>query len=106
MTPLLRYPAPTAISNSGQKLRQAIIADPAGTPKFWCESWLLSTDTTTNLNRLMEHRTPAAHNVTTSNVANFLDPTTGSNDANTLNGSAGLIEVYEYDSNGLQSARR
>ena len=94
------------LSDTGQKLREATIAAPTGTPQFWCESWKLSTSTTTLLNRLVEHRTAAAHNVTISTIDNFLDPTTGSNDGDTLNGSAGLIEVYEYDSNGYQTAQK
>ena len=85
------------LSDGGQKLREAKIVDPCGTPQFWCESWTMDT---TYKNRLAQHRTPAAQDVTdNADAAKFLNPTgnSGANDSDTLNGSAGLIECYEYD---------
>ena len=63
------------LSNTGQQLRKATIVDPCGTPKFWCESWALCSETTYSylLNCLSSHRTPAAHSgVTSSTIAAFL----------------------------------
>ena len=51
------------LSHLGQTLREALIMDPVGTPRFWCQSWKFSSDTTTLRNRLAEHRMPAAHHV-------------------------------------------
>ena len=96
----------SGVSDGGQQLRQALILDPVGTPKFWCTSSKLSNSTTTELNRLYEYRSPAAHNVTVSTIANFLDPSTGSNDANTLNQNDGMIQVYEYDGDGMLTATK
>ena len=74
------------------------ITDPAGTPQFWCHSTKLE-DSGQKLNHVAETRTPAAHNVSSSTVDEFLDPSDDgdhSNDNATLNSSAGLIEVFEY----------
>lgn len=96
----------SGLNKNGRKLREALVTDPGGTPKFWCKSWKLSTNTSTLLNRLAEYRTPAAHHVTSSTINKFLDPTTGTNDADTLNPSIGLIEVYDYDRFGFQMAQK
>jgi len=64
------------VSRSGQKLRQVLITDPAGTPQLWCQSWKFSSDATQR-GRVTEYRTPAAHRVTSSTIKRFLDPTAG-----------------------------
>ena len=98
------------LSETGQQLREVLITDVSGTPQFWGQSWKLVADTGAKLNRLEEYRTPAAHNITTSNISQFLNPYDVSggwtNDTNTLNSSAGKIEVYEYSSDGYQTAER
>jgi RHS repeat-associated protein len=94
------------LGKGGRKLREALITDPAGTPEFWCKSWKLSSDTSTLLNRLTEYRTPAAHRVSSSTIKKFLAPSAGTNDADTLHGDAGLIEVYDYDRFGFQTAQK
>jgi hypothetical protein len=59
--------------------------------------------------RMEESRTPAAHNVSTSTIDEFLDPCDDgdfTNDTNTLNSSAGLIHVWEYNTAGFCSGKR
>ena len=83
------------------------ILDPAGTPQFWCQSQKLE-ESGEKLNRLAESRTPAAHNVTSSTVDEFLNPSNDgdySNDTATLNTSAGLIHVFEYNTAGDQTGQ-
>ncbi|MBM4094864.1 MAG: hypothetical protein FJ276_36455, partial [Planctomycetes bacterium] len=90
------------LNDTGIKLREATITDPAGTPEFWCRSIKLE-ESGQKLNRLAETRTPAAHNVSSSTVDEFLNPSHNgdySNDTATLNSSAGLIEVFEYNTSG------
>ena len=97
-------------NDPGATLREAWITDVSGTPQFWCQSTTLVQDTGNKLHRLEQQRTPAAHNVTSSNVSQFLNPydrTAGwTNDTNTLNSSIGRIAVYEYNSSGFQTAER
>ena len=66
-------------------------------------------DTGAKLNRLEEYRSPAAQNVSTSTVDEFLNPYDVSagwgNDSNTLNASSGRIDVYEYNSDGYQTGQ-
>ena len=55
------------------------------------------------LNHLAQERTPAAHNVSTSTIDEFLNPSHNgdySNDEATLQSSAGLIRVFEYNTSG------
>ena len=52
---------------------------------------------------MAQERTPAAHNVSSSTIDEFLNPShNGSyaNDEATLHSTAGLIRVYEYNDNG------
>ena len=97
-------------NDPGTTLREAWITDVSGTPQLWCKSTTLVQDTGNKLHRIEQQRTPAAHNVTTSNVSQFLNPydrTAGwTNDTNTLNSTSGRITVYEYNSSGFQTAER
>lgn len=95
-----------AINEFGRKLREVKISDPDGTPSFWAQSWKFNDYYDLRRHRLAEYRTPAAHNVTASTVDEYLSPSVGSNDANTLNSSAGRIHVYETDSNGFRTAEK
>jgi hypothetical protein len=70
------------INNEGRNLREVTIIDPAGTPQFWCRSWILSQIEDARRFRMMEYRTPAAHNVTTSTIDEFLKPCHDGNFAN------------------------
>ena len=93
------------LNDSGRALREVTILDPAGTPQFWCRSWTLETSGQ-KLNRLAQERTPAAHNVSSSTVDEFLNPSHNgdyTNDQATLYCSAGLIHVYEYNTSGDQT---
>jgi hypothetical protein len=93
------------LNDSGQSLREVAILDPAGTPQFWCHSKTLE-ESGQKLNRLAQERTPAAHNVSSSTVDEFLNPSHNGNYANdqaTLHTNAGVIRVFEYDTNGLQT---
>src|SRR4030042_2343638 len=97
------------LNSSGRMLREAVITDPNGSPQYWCRSWKYVADTGAKLNRVEQERTPAAHNVTASTLDEFLDPSnigTFTNDTSTLNSSAGLIRVYEYNDDGNRSAER
>ena len=92
------------LSDGGQKLREAFIDDPTGTPTYWCQSWVMAT--TGQELRVGEHRAPSAHDVASaSELRDFLDPydsegASWTNDTNTLFASDGFILVYEYDSTG------
>ena len=82
-------------NDNSNTLREVVIEDPtAGTLTAWCNSSLINSDL-----RVTEQRGPSAHTVVDSDseVAKFLDPTTSTNDADTLNGSDGVITVYEYN---------
>jgi len=99
------------LNNFGRKLREVLITDPLGqTPqgaKYWCQSWTMVAGTQAGQYLVAEYRTPAAHSVTTDAlVKKFLDPTTGTNDADTLNAGAGLIHVYEYNSDGFRTGEK
>jgi len=97
------------LSDRGRKLRQVLITDPTGSPEFWCKSWKFVEDTGAKLHRLEEYRTPAAHNVTSSTVDEFLDPSDNgdfTNDTNTLYSGDGVIYVYEYNGDGARTGTR
>ena len=79
------------------------ITDPVGSPTFSSQSWKLETDTSTKLHRLNETRQPFDHNVTSSTVDEFLNPShNGSftNDTSTLKSSSGATRVFEYNASG------
>src|SRR5690606_36770485 len=84
------------MSDGARLLREVTITDPVGAPTFSCRSWKLDTDTGVKLNLLNESRAPADHNVTSSTVDEFLNPShNGSfaNDAATLNATSGATQV-------------
>ncbi len=84
------------LSDGGTVLRKATIEDPmAATLTVWCKSIIVNSD-----HRVTERRSPSAHTLvdTDSELKNFLDPTTVSNDSATLNDSDGLITLYEFNS--------
>jgi hypothetical protein len=60
------------LNDQGGELREVTITDPDGTPAFWCQSRKLVVDTGAKLNCIEEYRTPAAHNVSSSTVDEFL----------------------------------
>jgi hypothetical protein len=91
-------------------LRRAVIQNPAGTPKYWCESWtfVTSTGSTALPYRIAEHRFPSAHTAvgTTGTIQHFFNPydgTSWANDTSTVNASSGQIEVFGYNSAGLRT---
>ena len=83
-------------NDSGQVLREAVIEDPTGAPKYWCISKVFSEN---NVGHLSQHRRRSAHTGvnTASKLKQFLDPTTGTNDLSTLNDNDGVIYTYTYD---------
>jgi hypothetical protein len=95
------------LNKDGRQLRKVFIEAPTGTPRYWCESWTLTTSGKEG--RVAEYRMPSAHNVTTASaLRNFLDPydsegASWSNDTNTLNSADGLFNVYTYNSGGSQT---
>ncbi|MCU0962921.1 MAG: DUF6531 domain-containing protein, partial [Pirellulaceae bacterium] len=93
------------LNDAGRLLRHVTITDPVGTPQFWCHSWKLES-AGQKLHRLAEDRSPAAHNVTSSTVDEFLNPSHNgdyTNDNATLQTSAGPIHVYYYNTAGDQT---
>ncbi len=92
------------LSDNGTALREATIEDPtAGTITVWCKSIIVSSDL-----RVTERRNPSAHTLVDSDseLKNFLDPTTGTNDSTTLNDSDGLVTLYEFDSDKRPSGMK
>jgi RHS repeat-associated protein len=88
------------LSKDAIALREALIEDPLASPlKVWCESKKLDSSL-----RVTERRQPSAHTLIDSNseLALFLDPTTSTNDAATLNDSDGVIYSYVYDISGTR----
>jgi len=88
------------VNDYGHKLRQVTIADTL----YWGESWVYTTSTP--LHRIAEHRMPSAHNISSTNVDEFLVPydsySSGgwANDTATLRNTDGLINVFKHNSNG------
>ena len=96
------------LNDYGIKLRHALIEDPdASTLMAWCRSIKLDSSSPSN-RRVVEKRMASAHTAVTDNetMQNFLDPTSGSNDASTLDNSTGAIYVYEYDDNDYRQAKK
>ncbi|QDU44544.1 tRNA3(Ser)-specific nuclease WapA precursor [Symmachiella dynata] len=102
-----RYRTVYGLSDTGRLLRKAFVEDPVGSPSYWCESFKMAT--TGKSARLGEERMPSAHAVTTAaHFRSFLDPydsegASWTNDTNTLNASGGLINVYDYSSDGMRT---
>ncbi|MEZ6049199.1 MAG: RHS repeat-associated core domain-containing protein [Planctomycetaceae bacterium] len=87
------------VNDTGQLLRQAITPDPVTATDFWCISQKLATSG--KAHRVSEYRTAEAHDVdSNTDVAKFIDPTTSTNDADTLL-NTGAIYAYSYNSDGL-----
>ncbi|MCA9217073.1 MAG: hypothetical protein KDB27_28590, partial [Planctomycetales bacterium] len=87
------------LNTNGTVLREANCAAPGTGIDVWCVSTLLDAD-----GRVIERRMPSAHTSVDSDadLKKFLNPTSGTNDSDTLDNSNGLIEVYEYtESSGL-----
>ena len=77
----------TGMNYKGATLREALIEDPTVSPlKAHCTSVLLNSD-----NRITEQRAVSAHTVidTDAELKKFLNPTSGTNDADTVNSSTG-----------------
>ena len=91
------------LNETGQMLRDATIKDPIGTsPTYWCLSRKYSS---THEGRISEKRPPSAHTDvnTEAELKQFLDPSSGTNDASTLNDYSGLITTYTYNSKGRRT---
>jgi len=95
------------LNTAGHKLREVLIDDPTATsPKYWCRSEVLGTSGM-ELNRVLESRLPSAHNVATAeNLRRFLNPTGSGNDSATLRNLNGVIQLFSYNSNGLQTGEK
>lgn len=94
------------VNKEGRLLRRAIIDDPtAGTYDAWCNSTVLGT-AGNSTNRVSETRMPSAHVLvnTDAEMQDFLDPTSGTNDADTLENTQGVIYTYEYNNDGRRTA--
>jgi len=99
------------LNDSGWTLREVLIDDPVGSPQYWCKSTVMSTSGKEH--RKSEERNPSAHTIvdTATELKNFLDPydsegNSWSNDQNTLNSSDGLINTYEYNSDGQKTGHK
>ncbi len=94
------------LNNDGILLRQALIEDPTqATLKVWCQSTTVEPSTSSDsYQQPLQQREPSAHRSVDTNVelAKFLNPTSGTNDADTLGDSSGLIHVYGY-TNGYRT---
>lgn len=104
-----------AINHRGRLIRELIIDDPTTTtppPKYWGNSWVYHDGSSAHeAARLAERRFPSAHNISTSNVDEFLDPydpfaSSDANDLSTLRATDGLIELYEYDTDGNRTSQK
>ena len=88
------------LNHQGVLLREVTIEDPTGTPVYWCTSYRVGTSGR-GLNKPIEHRPPSAHTKvdTAEELRQFLDPTTGTHDADTLNGTneGGRVYITDYD---------
>lgn len=112
------------LNSEGRKLRDVFIDNPVSSPKFWCQSWTLNATSDWNnamspkpLKRftLSEYRPPSAHDVNSTNVAQFLDPYDEgmggwTYDTATLrtasNSAAGPTYVYTYDAYGQETDKK
>ncbi|MBX2852299.1 MAG: hypothetical protein KTR15_11205, partial [Phycisphaeraceae bacterium] len=95
------------LNEQGILLREATILDPAGTPQYWCTSYIVGTSGR-GMNKAIEHRPPSAHTKvdTAAELRKFLDPTgnSGANETDTLNGTTegGRVQITDY-TNGTSS---
>jgi len=95
-----------ALNKDGYLLREAIIDDPA-TPRYWCKSHILDSNTASqSYGKPLQTRMPSAHTGvnTAALLRSFLNPTAGTNDADTVHASAGLVYAYTYNGDGHRTA--
>lgn len=94
------------VNKDGRLLRQAMIEDPTpGTGMdVWCTSTVMGTSGNGN-NRVIERRMPSTHALVDTNaeLEDFLDPSAGTNDAATVEDTAGVIYSYEYNGDGRRT---
>jgi hypothetical protein len=80
---------------NGHKLREVFLPDPAAEPdSAWCKSMKVNTDW-----RITEQRMPSAHKdevAGNADIAKCLNPTSGTNDADTVSATEGVVYHYEY----------
>lgn len=84
------------LNDKGVAIREVFIEDPAvSTLKAWCESRIFNSD-----ELLTELRMPSAHVDVDSNadLQKFLDPTTSTNDTDSVSSTVGQVFYYEYSS--------
>lgn len=99
------------LNTDGKALRTAMLpdADPATTSGYdvWCGSTVIG-NSGNSTDRITERRMASAHASIDSDteLKMFLDPTTATNDADTLATSGGVVVVYEYNSDGRPTGTR
>ncbi|MEM8672095.1 MAG: hypothetical protein AAGG48_31555, partial [Planctomycetota bacterium] len=84
------------LNDKGIAIREAFIEDPTvSTLKVWCESRVFDSD-----ELLTELRMPSAHVDVDSNadLQKFFDPTTSTNDTDSVSSTAGQVYYFEYSS--------
>ena len=89
-----RYRQIWGLNFKSAAIRETLIEDPTQTTlKAWCESKKLNSDL-----RVTEHRMPSAHSGVDTNaeIKKFLNPTSSTNDTDTVSSSAGVVYYYEY----------
>ncbi|MFH1731404.1 MAG: hypothetical protein ABIF82_07120, partial [Planctomycetota bacterium] len=96
------------LNKSGIRLRHVTIVN-NGTQEtpdydFWCRSTVVGTSGDSQ-DQPTEERMPSAHTCvdSTAEAKLFLDPTTDTNDADTLNDSDGLIYTHNYSTEGYRT---
>ena len=85
----------------GVAVREAFIENPtAGTPTCWCMSVKVDAD----LN-VIEQRAASAHTDFDKSTLldEFFNPSSGSNDANTVNSTSGVITLFSYDDGDMSA---
>ncbi|MEM7312468.1 MAG: hypothetical protein AAF497_04885, partial [Planctomycetota bacterium] len=86
------------LNKNGITLRKMVLDNPSNYTQVWCESTELNSN-----GLVLEKRMRSAHSgkVTTDALAKkFLDPTTGSNDSETVQASSGEVQHFEYETGG------
>ncbi len=116
-TPTAVYRRIYGLNEKGVALRKAFIEDPdtdendpSEVLTAWCQSITVGTSTSSpnDYARVLEARSPSAHVLvnTELDLRDFFDPSDTGNDSATLEGSAGVIYVYEYNSDGYRTGSR
>ncbi|MEM9109968.1 MAG: RHS repeat-associated core domain-containing protein [Planctomycetota bacterium] len=93
-----RYRMIYGMNDEGILLRQVFIDTPTSSPRYWCTSYLRGTSGFA-MDRVLETRLPSAHTEvdTSAELIKFLDPTTATNDADTVNNTSGRVLVTDYE---------